>query len=132
MMFVTAAFVLAVFCFLFGGLAAWAGNKSGGFARSILFVYAATFIFLSLFSVLAGVGFSVELTNQAPCENIVSSTNTTNNITAYTYVDSCAGRSVPATIERLYQAFATIILVIILVSVLALMFFGLRSVLIKW
>lgn len=132
MTFVTAAFTLGAFCFLFGVLAAWAGNRSGGISRPLLFTYAAAFLFLSAFSVLVGVGFSIELTNIAPCENVIQSTNVSGNITTYTYADSCAASSVPTSIERLYQAYAYILLAVILVSVLALMIFGLRAVVFKW
>lgn len=136
MTFVTAAFTLAFFCFCFGALAAWAGNRSGSLPRAILSTYAAAFLFLSLFSVLVGVGFSIELTNQAPCENVINTTCTTchaqNDTTVYTWVDSCAGRETPESIERLYQAYSTVLLTIILVSVLSLLILGLKAVVFKW
>lgn len=132
MSFVTAAFTLAAFCFLFGFLSAYVGYRSSGVSRTLLFTYAAAFLFLSLFSVLVGVGFAVELTNQAACENVINSTTVNGNVTSYTYVDSCAGSAVPSSIERLYQAYAYILLAVILVSVFAVMFLGLKAVLFKW
>jgi len=130
--FVTAAFTLAAFCFLYGVISAWAGYKSGGISRTLLFTYAAAFLSLSLFSVLVGTGFAVELTTQADCENVINSTTVSGNTTSYTYVDTCAATTTPESIERLYQAYAYLLLAVILVSVFAVMFLGLRAVLFKW
>lgn len=132
MTFVTAAFTLAGFCFLFGLIAAWAGYKSGGVSRSLLTTFAVAFLFLSLFSVLVGTGFAVELTNEADCENVINSTIVSGNVTSYTYVDSCSGSSTPESIERLYQAYALVLLAVILLSVFAVLFLGLKVVLFKW
>lgn len=145
MSFVVSAFTLAAFCFVFGFLAAWAGYRSNGIARALLLVFSVSYVFLSLFSVLVGVGFSIELTNQAPCENLLNNTitnyhNSTHGShshanhtdTYYYYVDSCADRTTPESVERLYQAYAYILLAVLLVSAFAVMFVGLRSVLFKW
>lgn len=132
MTFVTAAFLLGAFCFLFGFVAAWGGYRSDGVSRALLISFAVAFFFLSAFSVLVGVGFSVELTNQAPCENVINNTVTTNDTVVYSYVDSCAGRETPESIERLYQAYSYILLTVILLSVFAVMFLGLKRVLFKW
>lgn len=132
MSFVVSAFTLAGFCVMFGFLSLWSGYKSGGFSRSILLIFAAAFFFLSLFAVLVGLGFSVELTNQAPCENVVNTSFYNGSVTAYTWVDSCASRNAPESIERLYQAYAYVMYTVIIVSVLALMFLGLREVVFKW
>lgn len=132
MTFVTAAFTLAAFCFLFGVLGAWAGYRSDGISRTLLITYAVAFLSLSLFGVLVGTGFAVELTNQAECENVINSTTVSGNVTSYTYVDSCASSTTPQSIERLYQAYAYVLLTVILLSVFAVLFLGLRTVLFKW
>ena len=75
---------------------------------------------------------AIEYTNQAPCENLIANTSVSGNVTTYAYTDSCASRTTPETMERLYQAYATILYAIVLVSVLALMFLGLKRVVFKW
>lgn len=132
MSFVTPVFVLAGFCFVFGLLSLMFGYKETALTKTLLVIFGVCFLFLSIFSVMVGVGFSIEYTNQSPCENVISSTNVTGNLTEYTYTDSCSARATPESIERLYQAYSYIVYAIALVSVLALMFLGLRKVVFEW
>ena len=148
MTFVSAAFILAIFCFLFSALAAWCAGKSSGYARSLLFVYSVVFLSLTLFAVLVGTALSIEQTNLAPCENLLNSThynyiNETvgnpqqipDNLLHYTYnkyINSCADRTTPSSIEMLYVAYAYTLLAVILVSVLSVMFIGLKRLWLEW
>lgn len=73
--------------------------------KNLAFAFILLYVALAHFSVLTGIAYSVEKDTAAPCENIISQTslNETNNITTYTYADSCAGDARPATLEVLYK-----------------------------
>ena len=132
MTFILSAFILAGFCLLFGALALWGATKSGGVPKTLLLAFSVAYLFISTFSVMAGVGFGIEYTNRADCENVISNTTVSGNVTSYEYKDSCEARSVPETIERLYQAYAYVLYAVVLISVFAVMILGLRAIVFKW
>lgn len=132
MSFIVAGYWLAAFCIVFGIVSLYAAIRSSGVAKSVLIATTIAYVFLSSFSVMAAVGFSIEYTNQAPCENLIANTSVSGNVTTYEYQDSCSSRATPETMERLYQAYSYILYAVILISVLALMFVGLKAVVFKW
>jgi len=159
MSFVTIAFVIGLSCLLFGLFACWCAYRSSKLARGLLLVYAVAFLVLSLFSVLVGGGLAIELTNQAPCQELLvnessyyvygdnysgyhwdyeepnpsaTDINLFHTETSYIYEDSCADRTTPSSIEMLFVAYTYVLYMVLLVSVLALMFLGLKRLLFKW
>lgn len=109
-------------------------KKSGVFSfHNALVVFAVAYAIIGLFSVLVGLGYAVENTNLAPCENVISYENATvENYVYYTYVDSCASRTTPQSIEMIYVAYSYLLYATIMVSVVALLILSLREIMFKW
>lgn len=136
--------------------------KGGFFnINGLLIVFAAGYLVLSLYSSLVGFAYVVENNNLAPCENLLDSEimyykygdNFTgyhwdydtgsaptvkgdayvfHEVHNYTYVDSCATRTTPASVERLYVAYAYLLYATILISALGLIFAGFKTIVTKW
>lgn len=135
------AYETYILAFLFLSLSAIAGffaariyfdNRKRTWGHFLLPIITICFFFLGMFTILVGLGFSVEFSTLAPCENVINSTIITNNTTTYTYVDSCDARTTPTSIESLYRAYAYILYAILMMAVIALMFLGVKKVLLEW
>lgn len=121
--FSTAAYVHAGFLLILGLLYLWwAGQMSEGDngdgarggdkkrssiinLRSILILFAFGYIALAHWALIVGLGNTLFLVNQAPCENVLANYTVDNASIMNAYVDTCATRPVPATNERLYTTF---------------------------
>lgn len=138
--FSTIAFTLAGFLTLYAFVFFYVGynepkdgrDKSALRARFILFLFGFIYIGLSHFAVLSALGYGVELTTRAPCENVVVNSTTSDNVTyEYAYNDSCADRETPLSAQRLYTVFTYLLYTIglsILIGTMYLIFNLLR----KW
>lgn len=108
------------------------GLRTQGVSRTLLLLFSLSFFVLTVFGVMVGLAFGVEYSDQSPCENVINSTNTSGNVTTYTYVDSCASSSPPVSVERLYVAYSYLVYLMFIVASLAVMFWFFKAVIFKW
>lgn len=135
MAFSALAYAVALFVTVYGVIFLWLSyNEQMGSVKTFLTVLGSSYIVLAHFAVLVALGNGLAYTNQAPCENVVNSStyNDGANTTAYTYVDSCTGRSVPESSDILVSSFIYIFGAALIIGSLGLLFVGLRSWLFKW
>lgn len=63
--------------------------------KEILFLIGLAYIVLAHYAMFISIGQAYDENYQSPCENLINQTNTTNNVTTYTYFDSCDTRTPP-------------------------------------
>lgn len=93
----------------------------------------AVYLALAHFAVLSAVSYGVELTNLAPCENVVVNSTTADNVTyTYSYADSCANRTTPLSAERLYVVNIYLVLGLFITVVIGGMVAFFKAFIMKW
>lgn len=135
--FTIIALTLAAFLLSIGVFFVWTSfkiNPEGPISpKVILLCFALLYIGLSHFSIYLGMAYAVELTNRAPCENVVSnSTEVTSAVTVYQYEDSCDERTTPRSVERLFGAYGWLLLIDMIAIGVGLFLVGMRRLLFKW
>ena len=106
---ITCLFILTGFLSAFGIVLLWLSNKTrldeDIKMTALLFSFGLAYLLLAHLTLVGGVGLSVSEYNQPLCEYVTNTTtlNATNNITTYTYVNSCEGLEAPTTATNVYK-----------------------------
>lgn len=90
-------------------------------------------MFIAHFGILTSYAYSIEYSNQAPCENVVvNSTIVSGSVTEYAYEDSCLSRSVPESQQNLFTFWSWLMWGEIFMIAAGAMLLFFRMVLRKW
>lgn len=140
-----AAYTLAGFLIVFAIFFFYTGFKLRGGSDNRLFstvhVVKTFFLLLGLlylmlahFSVYSGLAYSIELTNRAPCENVVNQSvyNVSTDSTTYTYTDSCLSRATPVGVQRLFGAFGWLLYIDIFSMSVGLLLLSFKRLWLRW
>ena len=102
--------------------------------KGFFIILSVTYLVLAMISLFVGVSYSVELSNQAPCENLLMNEtfDGSTNITVYDYTDSCASRATPEAVGRLAAAYAYVMYASFILLVFGIMFLAMKKVLFEW
>lgn len=133
MTFETGVYILSGFLFLFGVVFLYAASQTPPpkkntltrinhviNTRHMLALFGLIYLGLSHFGVYAGLGYGIEYTNLAPCENvIVNSTDVNATTSIYSYADSCASRTTPEATQNLFVIMTWMIVVLFLAVMVA-------------